>query len=157
MKTRMFGLFIYILLLLMQLSFGSCPDGWMRHDSTCYHFSHDTEAMLVAKLSCQVLGGALLEIETAAENAYIAGYIKDKYSYYYIGLNDIQEEGVWVWVESSSSASYLNWRPNEPNSVGNDENCVVIDKNSGQWLDVACHNFFHYICEKKDGDAEIIG
>jgi hypothetical protein len=27
-----------------------------------------------------VLGGALLEIETAAENAYIAGYIKDKYS-----------------------------------------------------------------------------
>jgi hypothetical protein len=22
----------------------------MRHDSTCYHFSHDTEAMLVAKV-----------------------------------------------------------------------------------------------------------
>ena len=62
-------------------------------------------------------------------------------------MDDLKEEGFWVWIGSKSPASYLNWRPGEPNSVGNDENCALIDGKSGQWVDVACHAFFHYICE----------
>ena len=32
------------------------------------------------QLACEMLGGDLLEIESATENAYIAGYARDKYS-----------------------------------------------------------------------------
>jgi hypothetical protein len=68
-------------------------------------------------------------------------------AYYLIGLNDIQEEGNWVWIGSKTQASYINWRPTEPNN-GVDENCVVIDGTVGQWNDTPCHLAYNYICEK---------
>lgn len=27
-----------------------CPDGWVGHEDTCYHFSHDTESVPGAKV-----------------------------------------------------------------------------------------------------------
>ncbi|XP_060551487.1 perlucin-like protein [Ruditapes philippinarum] len=154
--TGLLGSFVYIFLYVAKCTYGSCPNGWITHDSKCYHFSHDTEPMLLAKLSCQELGGALVEIETATENDYLAAYIRDKQTYYLIGLNDIQEEGNWVWIGSKTQASYINWRPTEPNN-GVDENCVVIDGTVGQWNDTPCHLAFNYICEKDSVDSEIVG
>jgi hypothetical protein len=38
----------------------------------------------ILQLSCQELGGALVEIETATENDYLAAYIRDKQSMFFI-------------------------------------------------------------------------
>jgi hypothetical protein len=65
-------------------------------------------------------------------------------------LNDLKEEGVWVWMGSKSPASYFNWRAGEPNNVGNNENCVVMDKGKEQWVDGPCHNVLPYICETNE-------
>ncbi|XP_045216340.1 low affinity immunoglobulin epsilon Fc receptor-like isoform X2 [Mercenaria mercenaria] len=158
------SLYVFMILFSSSLVFvadGSCPNGWIRHGTTCYHFSHDTEPMLLAGIACQQMDGALVEIESKDENVYLAAHGKDLNTYYFIGLTDLQEETVWVWNGSKrplTTTGYITWRPGEPNSVGSDENCVVMDThNSGQWVDVACHTSFHYICEKKDTESEIIG
>jgi hypothetical protein len=75
---------------------------------------------------------------------------------YWIALSDIQEEGVWVWMETKtpmSQTGYSNWMPGAPDNVKNNENCgTLIGINyDGHWNDWHCSSdTLQYICEKQD-------
>jgi hypothetical protein len=56
-----------------------------------------------------------------------------------IGLNDINDEGQFVWSDGSSEV-FRYWNTGEPNSYGGDEDCVEIYKTTGKWNDVPCSN-----------------
>ncbi len=47
---------------------------------------------------------------------------------YWIGLNDIVLDGVFVWQDSFEVADYTNWSVGEPNSEGG--NCVFLVRES---------------------------
>ncbi|XP_045209767.2 perlucin-like protein [Mercenaria mercenaria] len=131
-------------------SVSSCPNGWIRHGNSCYHFSHDLEPWTGALAMCHVMGGKLLEIESAAENAYIATVTSSRNHAYWTGLSDIQEEGIWIWMESNlklSSNVYTNWSSGEPNNDDGNGNCGNIFPN-GHWYDWHCKDDLHYICEQ---------
>ncbi|XP_052787113.1 asialoglycoprotein receptor 2-like [Mya arenaria] len=136
----------------------NCPDGFLRHADTCYHFSHDTETYNSAKSICHndLSGSTLVEIETAEENAFLAAEAKRYNQYYIIALNDIAEEGVWVWGESHDKATYFNWGPGQPDNYNADENCVQLAPN-GEWIDIPCHQLKNYICELRDEGPEVVG
>jgi hypothetical protein len=51
----------------------------------------------------------------------------------YIGLNDIAEEGTFLWRDGSG-LSYENWAPNQPDNAGN-EDYVEIRNDNGFWND----------------------
>ncbi|XP_073685354.1 uncharacterized protein [Garra rufa] len=65
-------------------------------------------------------------------------------NYVWIGLTDIDEEGKWKWVDSSTPTSRF-WRYGEPNGHRG-ENCVV--SYASEWSDYPCRDSFHSICEK---------
>jgi hypothetical protein len=68
---------------------------------------------------------------------------------FWIGLNDLQEENSWMWVNSNDPVKYANWAPNQPDNGGQDENCVHLYPGfSYHWNDFPCHKLNHYICEK---------
>ena len=75
---------------------------------------------------------------------------------YWIGLSDLQEEGVWMWMETKTPVSqtrFTFWLTDQPNG-GTTQNCVTMNGNneSGYWNDWYCnHNNLPYICEKPDG------
>lgn len=63
----------------------------------------------------------------------------------YIGLNDIDNEGHWVWDAGGALGQYKNWYPdqpdnNDPHPTGEDH--VVLEK-SGRWNDVMGGQFGH--------------
>ncbi|XP_045209756.2 perlucin-like protein [Mercenaria mercenaria] len=151
---------ICLLLTWTTTALSDCPAGWIHHGSSCYHFSHDTEPMLLASISCQHMGGTLVEIESAAENNFLFAEVKRLKVGALIGLNDIQEETVWRWYGSDrplTSTGFKNWHSGEPNNANGDENCVVMSEVQGQWYDGPCHHSFHYICEQSNGQGEIVG
>jgi len=81
-------------------------------------------------------GGHLVSIPDASTQAYILNDMGQQT--YLIGLNDISQEGTFVW-RSGSPVSYTNWFTNEPNSGDGDEDCViVVAATNGQWFDVNC-------------------
>ncbi|XP_052801869.1 C-type lectin domain family 17, member A-like [Mya arenaria] len=140
---------------------GQCPDGWLRHVDSCYHFSHDQESYTGAQAICHEMaeGSTLVEIETLAENSYLAHAADMRKLQYRIGLTDLAEEGIWLWSGSKEHATYFSWGPGEPNgrnSAGDEENCVVIET-AGTWHDVICHDFRHYICELRLENAVVVG
>ena len=57
-------------------------------------------------------------------------------SYCWIGLEDIDNEGTYVWVDGSDS-TFTYWAVYEPNNVRNDEDCVHT-KGQPRWNDLVC-------------------
>ena len=61
-------------------------------------------------------------------------------------MSDIQEEGVWVWMETRSVPKYINWAHDQPNNLENNQDCAGINKDGG-WGDFKCADLYNYICE----------
>lgn len=65
----------------------------------------------------------------------------------WVGLNDIDEENVFVWTDGSPK-SYAKFYSNQPNNAGGNEDCVVMFKNfGGVYGDYPCSNTNTFICE----------
>ena len=62
----------------------------------------------------------------------------------YLGADDLQEEGIFVWVATGEPVSYTNWALFEPSSLGGrrstwEEDCVALESHGGWgWNDMCC-------------------
>jgi len=101
-----------------------------------------------SKRACEALGGQLVCIESAEEQAFIEKLTDG--DYYYLGATDENKEGHWRWINGHKFA-YQHWYEGQPNNYGGDEHYLATyDK--GEWVDVAAQSegFWMpvgYICE----------
>ena len=77
---------------------------------------------------------------------------------YWLGLSDMDEEGLWKWQESFSEATYTNWVSENPHNDTN-RNCaetsMSMDIDGKNWYDISCEVVrdpatgwgLHAICE----------
>ncbi len=87
--------------------------------------------------AANALGGHLATVRSAEENDWIyseviraGGAIRRGW----IGLNDVAEEGTFVW-SSGEPVTYTNWGAGEPNNANGVENFAQIPWFSLQWND----------------------
>jgi hypothetical protein len=79
----------------------------------------------LAQDAALALGGHLVVINDAAENAWVAESFLPLSSALWIGLSDAASEGVFEWVDGSP-VGYTNWAPFEPNNCCGGEDYVHI-------------------------------
>jgi len=93
------------------------------------------------------LGGYLLTINSEAENTFIKDNLGDNYKWdsYWIGYNDKDDEGTFVWA-NGSDATYTNWNQGEPNNAG-EEDVVEFRGNDGRWNDLPSNHGRFFIVE----------
>ena len=77
-----------------------------------------------AKTQCESDGAFLAIPRSEPENDYIAGLIPN--NHIWIGIDDIDQEGVFVAVDGSD-ITYTNWNSDQPNNSHN-ENAVIKDR-----------------------------
>merc|ERR1712241_134324 len=67
---------------------------------------------------------------------------------YWIGMNDREHEGQWVWSDMSP-VDYTWWAPGEPNDV-HGEDCAQIRTTlyNGKWNDVPCSRTYRPLCAR---------
>ncbi len=94
-----------------------------------------------AESQAQTLGGHLVTINDAAENAWVLQSFGG-FGTLFIGFTDQGHEGTWVWT-SGEPVAFVNWNAGEPNNGGGVfpyENYSMMygrsDPRAGLWNDI---------------------
>ena len=121
---------------------------------TCYsYFSSTGINWEDARLQCATSGYDLATVTSVEENTLMYNTAPAN-SRCWLGLNDIDNEGTFVWVDGSVS-TYRRWNTGEPNDNYSFEDCVEISTNSS-WNDFSCTNTQAcYFCSTKGEDNQI--
>lgn len=90
-------------------------------------------------------GAGLAWFDEPAQEASVAEIIRGWLgpARFMLGLNDLSEDGCWVWAEGNSP-SYSNWGPNQPDR-GESSNCVENGPD-GFWNDIDCTMPRLFVC-----------
>uniref|UniRef100_A0A674BTY4 Collectin sub-family member 11 n=1 Tax=Salmo trutta TaxID=8032 RepID=A0A674BTY4_SALTR len=116
-------------------------------DSKVYLLVKEEKRYTDAEVYCQGRGGHLAMPKDEGANTAIAGYITEAgLSRVYIGINDIDREGHFTYVDSSPMSTFSKWREGEPNNAYENEDCAEMVA-VGDWTDVACHPTMYFVCE----------
>ncbi|KAB0388402.1 hypothetical protein FD755_003358 [Muntiacus reevesi] len=124
----------------------TCPEGWLPFQGKCYYFSPSTKTWDEARTFCQENYSHLVIISNSAEQDFVAK-AHGSPRVYWLGLNDINVEGDWRWLDGSP-VTLSFWDPQEPNNLYNNENCASMNK-GGTWNDLSCDKTTYWICERK--------
>jgi hypothetical protein len=105
--------------------------------------------------ACADRGAELATIEDAAENAWLTERARfHRRAPAWMGLNDEDREGTWVWDAGGDLGSYRPWQSGEPNDGGEcwgcEENCGALGFFAGAdtWNDFGCYEDLAYVCER---------
>ena len=110
-----------------------------------YLFCPVPRPFIEAEPHCAEVGAGQVIINDAAENLWVLSQLGAfGISSPWLGLNDLAEEGVWLWTDGSAPG-FLNWSTNEPNNSG-DEDCTQM-LSTGLWNDIKCGMEYAVICE----------
>ena len=99
----------------------------------------------------------LFEPMSKMQNNIVHSLIKEVYGVedgknYWIGISDREVEGQFVYLSSGAPLAFQHWGEqfNEPNNVGNNENCLGYFCNHyfGSLNDLNCQRNTHFVCEK---------
>ncbi|XP_072041404.1 uncharacterized protein [Amphiura filiformis] len=129
-----------------------CPDGFERGpNDRCYYFSRGSTYWLSARGGCQsVTDTDLLILDNEEEAEYIRNRTAqiDPDAKWWIGYYDVSIEGVWKWVDCTSSEPWHEtlWAPGQPDNIG-EQDCGIVGDN-GHLYDELCDEYnYRYICE----------
>ncbi|KAL7829259.1 hypothetical protein AOLI_G00301440 [Acnodon oligacanthus] len=136
-----------------------CGEGWRPFGLKCYYFSADKLNWTMSRDYCAEKGGHLVLITSQAEQDFISSRVGE---HHWIGLNDLETEGKWVWVNNQTLTETGvtfwfkrtnhqdepdNWTQMDPSG----ENCACLGDENGttnKWFDAYCFKLKKYICEK---------
>lgn len=104
-------------------------DGIFEYNGHRYKLITEEMSWTEAEAYCISLGGYLVTITSAEENAFVNSLISKSTM---IGLSDAAEEGAWQWV-TGESMTYTNWAKGEPNNQSNED--YVLMQVKGTWND----------------------
>ena len=121
----------------MRLICSTPPGGCPRHSTSlshgCYLFLTGPINWADAKNTCEDLHGHLghghlVKIETEEENEelYNEAVRLNVTAGTWIGLNDIAEEGNWVWTDGKR-ADFTKWCTGQPDNIGGTEDCAALN------------------------------
>ncbi|XP_063775578.1 collectin-11 isoform X2 [Pseudophryne corroboree] len=116
-------------------------------DTKIYLLVKEEKKYTEAQAYCQGRGGTLSMPKDETTNSLIASYINQAgLTRVFIGINDLDKEGHFVYSDRSAMQTFNKWRQGEPNNAYDEEDCAEM-VSSGGWNDVSCFITLYFICE----------
>ncbi|CAH1265253.1 COLEC11 [Branchiostoma lanceolatum] len=133
---------------------GICQLDWHGHESRCFRVVDVAVAHEDARDHCANHDSSVAVPKDQATNDFLVRLRNsaDSGLSVWIGLNDIEEEGTFVWEDGEDLGSFSDWSPGEPNNgpASGPADCVRIKGGTGTnlWGDYPCTTQYGVICEK---------
>ena len=128
-----------------------CPDGWTQFEDSCLQFNTDWVDYQTATDTCKMGGAQLYEPQTV-DQCHTVCQMADENGLgsTWIGVNDIAEEGSWVFASSGAPFDLGElWAAGEPNNWdhgdGAGEDCAHFFSSS-LLNDNNCASTMNFIC-----------
>uniref|UniRef100_A0A8B9F4N4 Collectin subfamily member 10 n=1 Tax=Amazona collaria TaxID=241587 RepID=A0A8B9F4N4_9PSIT len=116
-------------------------------DEKFYYIVKEEKNYREALMHCRDRGGTLAMPKDEATNALIADYISNSGLFRaFIGLNDMEKEGQFVYADNTPLQNYSNWKEGEPHDPVGREDCVEM-LSTGKWNDSECQVTIYFVCE----------
>ena len=111
---------------------------------------------LQAQAEAEALGGNLVSINTAQEEAWLRQTFGNTESFW-IGINDAETEGQFEWA-SGEQVAYTNWASGQPDDGGSGQDYGYLNFGSSrQWDDGGSGTNFRGIVEIGDYNGPVLG
>ncbi|CAM9629651.1 unnamed protein product, partial [Heterosigma akashiwo] len=109
----------------------------------CYH-SYDEEVTYYAAVAdCEDRGMFLPSIHSSEQDEFLAANMAGEF---WLGFNDIKNEGEYQWQDGTKNTGYTNWNANHTRSPVEETDCAVMTE-TGDWKDSACDYYkAYYVC-----------
>lgn len=128
-----FGQFVCVLV--------DCVTSWRFYGGRSYCFSNQKLSWQNSKEHCDQMNARLVEIQSAEENQWIISMMPNWC--HWIGLTDLNSEGVWLWNHSRTNNSlWDNFNMYDSSSC----DCGMICPN--YWCNWVCWSKYNFICER---------
>lgn len=128
---------------------GFCSSPWIPYNGHCFHLQRTEKSWPDALTECRKEGGELVNIRNVEDQSFVIsqlGYASnDKL---WIGLNDRTTEGLFDWSDHTT-VTFTSWEFGEPTVTSNEEDCVLIHGENGNWADFPCDEKHGFICMKQ--------
>lgn len=105
----------------------------------------DGKPWLNQEAEAVTLGGHLVTINNAAENAWVWNTFGTVRTGLFIGFNDAASEGAFVW-SSGEPVTFINWRAGEPNNCCGGEDFGELASDY-KWNDVGPNHTWRAVVE----------
>ncbi|KAK3582967.1 hypothetical protein CHS0354_027082 [Potamilus streckersoni] len=129
-----------------------CAGGWTMLQGTgqCYQKGEDKLTWSDARDACRAWNADLVPVRSLEEGQFLAGIAQNEQNVW-LGIRAIPgDHSRWLTVDSST-ISFSNWGPGEPdNNHPESEHCAIEKVASRTWHDVYCQRRESYICLKQD-------
>uniref|UniRef100_A0AAZ1Y0W4 C-type lectin domain-containing protein n=2 Tax=Oreochromis aureus TaxID=47969 RepID=A0AAZ1Y0W4_OREAU len=122
----------------------TCPAGWSMFRCSCYLLSERSDSWHSARKHCTDQGADLVVIDSPEEQDFVTSFTQKET---WIGLNDIEQEGTWKWVDGSP-LTLQYWASHQPDDLLFSEDCAHIRYQETSWNDERCENSLQWVCEK---------
>lgn len=153
-------LILFAVLCLTLASGQKCPSGWYGYSlkSKCYRFASQNQMTWQdARDFCQIHGGDLLRVDSAAEMNWIFRQLANMrahnhipMSHWWVGLNNREYISKWEWADGTPAGRFIHWAPGEPNNHNGVERCGEIWGNN-TFNDESCSTKYKFICSRARG------
>ncbi|XP_037537285.1 macrophage mannose receptor 1 [Nematolebias whitei] len=132
-----------------QFEQGFCSNHWIPYNGHCFYLQRTAQTWSDAQRECRKEGGDLVSLRNVEDQSFVIsqlGYASS--DELWIGLNDKTTEGLFDWSDHST-VTFTSWEFEEPNFTTEDEDCVLIRGENGNWADRACGEKHGFICMKQ--------